>query len=136
LQRNATQRNAAEVTDEDINEAVNTNIALVMSHRADISRLAEVETNLLKELNNNPTKLYLTQFQGVIVEKEVGLTVAEKASALLSLSSVQSKRIDKQRQAFGITDNEEKGGAFGLDDLSDEQLIARIAMRKKELGVD
>jgi IS30 family transposase len=105
-QRNA-QRNVAEVTEEDIENAVNSNVALVMSHRRDISKLVEVENKLLDELNSEPTKLYITQYQGNIVEKVVGLTVTEKSSALLNIASVQAKRIEKQRQAFGI---EDKGG--------------------------
>lgn len=106
-QRNA-QRNVAEVTEEDIADAVNSNVALVMSHRRDIGKLVEVENQLLDELSDNPTKLYITQYQGQIVERTVGLTVAEKAAALLSLASVQTKRIDKQRQAFGLSDEDDK----------------------------
>ena len=106
-QRN-TQRNVAQVTEEDITKAVNSNVALVMSHRRDIGKLVEVENKLLDELNSDPTKLYITQFQGQIIEKVVGLTVTEKASALLSIASVQAKRIDKQRQAFGIEESAKK----------------------------
>jgi len=132
-QRNATPnatpaaqgRNVALITEEDIESAVNANVALVMSHRRDIGKLVEVETKLLDELNGEPTKLYITQHQGKIIERVVGLTVTEKASALLSLSSVQAKRIDKQRQAFGIVDAADPASG-STDDMSNEELIAHI----------
>lgn len=107
-QRNATQRNAAGITEEDIENAVNTNVFLVMSHRRDIEKLVEVENKLLEELNGKPKKLYITQFKGKIVKETVGLTVTEKSAALLNIASVQAKRIEKQRQAFGIDDD--RGG--------------------------
>lgn len=124
----ATQRNAekmqcnvakvvAEVTNDDIEEAVNANVALVMSHRKDIEKLVEVEQKLLEELNGEPTKLYIAQYQGNTVEKIIGLTVTEKASALLSLSSVQAKRIEKQRQAFGIDDNKSLTAEITLNSI-------------------
>lgn len=115
-QRNddATQRNdqgiatagytPAEVTDEDIAGAVDSNVALILSHRKDISKLAELEGKLLVELEGGPTKLYLAQYQGKILAKTIGLTVSEKSSTLLALSGVQAKRIALQRQAFNIDD--------------------------------
>jgi len=112
-QRNATQRNAAGITEEDIENAVNTNVALVMSHRRDIEKLVEVENKLLEELNGEPKKLYITQFQGKIVKETIGLTVTEKSAALLNIASVQAKRIEKQRQALGI-DNDKRGGSDNL----------------------
>ena len=123
-QRNE-QRNVAEITEEDIESAVNANVSLVMSHRRDIGKLVEVENKLLDELNGAPTKLYITQYQGQIIERVVGLTVTEKSSALLSLASVQAKRIDKQRQAFGIVDAADPdGGSTG--DMSNDELLAII----------
>ena len=107
LQR-ATQRNATEVTEEDIDSAVCSNIELVMSHRKDLSRLKEIEEQLLDELENNPTKLYVTQFQGEIVQETLSLTITEKSAALVNLSNVRAKRIEKQRQAFNIEDETEK----------------------------
>lgn len=111
-QRNA-QCNVAQVTEEDIQGAVSTNIALVMSHRADLRRIAEIESKLIDELDNDPTKLYVAQYQGGVVEKEMALTVTEKSTTLANLMSVRSKRIEKQRQAFGIKD-ETEGDKAGL----------------------
>jgi DNA-directed RNA polymerase specialized sigma subunit len=125
------QRNVAEVTEEEISDAVNANVALVMSHRNDIGKLVEVENKLLEELNGDPTKLYIAQFQGQIIEKVVGLTVTEKSSALLNIASVQAKRIDKQRQAFGITDKSEGQGEITLSGIPAD-IAEMIGMKCKE----
>lgn len=116
------QSNVAEITEGDIDEAVNTNIALVFSHRKDLQRLGDIEKKLLDELDDSPTKLYLANFQGQIIERVVGLTVSEKASTLLSLSNVMAKRVEKQRQAFGITDDQDSGSEK-LEDMSRNELI-------------
>ena len=133
-ERIATQRNAqcnvAEVTEGDIEEAVNSNIALVMSHRKDLQRLGDIENKLLDELDNNPTKLYMANFQGTIISETVGLTVSEKASTLLALSNVQAKRIEKQRQAFSIDDGKEES----KDPLS--QVLEIVAERRNPLVGD
>ena len=96
-----------EITDADIDEAVDSNVALVMSHRGDLARLVAIENKLLDELDNEPTKLYISAFQGTIVEKVIGLTVTEKSATLVNLVNVRAKRIEKQRQAFNIVDTEE-----------------------------
>ena len=111
--QHATQHDATSIGDsahgalseDEINVAVQTNLALVMSHRKDIQRLANVEQKILSELEGDPTKLYLAQYKGELVEKTVSLTTTEKAAALQSLANVQAKRIEKQRQAFGIDGN-------------------------------
>lgn len=120
------QRKTVEITEEDIDEAVNANVALVMSHRRDLQRLAGVEQKLLGELEGEPTKLYLSTYQGNIVEKEVGLTVTERSSALLSLSGVITKRIEKQRQAFGLDDDNDRGAGDKVSDLTTDELLAII----------
>ena len=132
----ATQRNtkgqcyATKVTEDDIDEAVNTNIALVMSHRKDLQRLGDIEQKLLNELDNDPTKLYMASFQGTIISEKVGLTVTEKASTLLALSNVMTKRVEKQRQAFSIDDSEEDD----KDPLS--QVLQIVAERRNPLVGD
>lgn len=122
--RKEEKQTIAEVTEEDICDAVDTNVALVMSHRNDLTRLARIEQNLFEELDGEPKKLYITQYQGQIVKQEVGLTVTEKASTLSSLTGVMAKRIEKQRQAFGITD----GAENHEDPLT--QLLDSIAARR------
>jgi predicted DNA-binding protein YlxM (UPF0122 family) len=96
-------------TDDEIAEAASDRAAnVVRSHRKDIASLRELESNLIKELNSNPTKLYITQYQGEIVEKVVRLTAAERAQAANNLANVQHKRIQLERQAFNIgTDSDE-----------------------------
>lgn len=126
LQCNA-QRNVALISDNDIDEAVNANLALVFSHRKDLSRLGEIEDKLLRELEDDPTKLYIAQFQGQVIKEVVALTVSEKASTLLSLSNVRAKRIEKQRQAFSIDSSPE--------DTEDplKQILEAVAQRRNSL---
>jgi len=89
-------------------EAVNTNVALVMSHRKDLQKLRALENKFYRELRDNPTKLYLANYLGEVIEKEIGLTISEKLSALANLAKVQEKRIDKERQAFGLKNDYEE----------------------------
>ena len=63
-----------------------------------------VEQKLLAELDNEPTKLYITQHKGVIISEVIALTVVEKTTALHNLASVQAKRIELERQAFNLDD--------------------------------
>ncbi len=119
----ATQRAVADVDDNDIASAVELNVSLILSHRADIKRLANVEQRLLKELGDDikpPNKLYLAQYQGNVIQKEVNLTVTERASTLSSLANVLQRRIQLERQAFGIDDDENKPGT-GLVVLSEQE---------------
>lgn len=140
-QRNehATQRNSegaslrekapVVVTDDDIDEAVNTNIALVNSHRRDLTRLRSIEEKLLGELEGEPTKLYITQFQGQIVSKAVGITVMDKASALHALTGVMAKRIEKQRQAFSIDDAPPQQSSI-------DEVLSAVAQARRPLVVE
>jgi hypothetical protein len=92
-------------TDDEIVEAASRIGAEVVElHRQDIANLRVVEAKLIAELAGEPKKLYMTQYQGVIVEKEVGLTVAERAQAANNLANVQHKRIALERQAFNLDD--------------------------------
>ena len=90
-----------------IDSAAATVVEVVRTHRKDISKLAQLEQKLLDELGdegNPPTKLYIGQYQGKTVEKIIGITVTERASALQALAGVQHKRIQLERQAFSIPD--------------------------------
>lgn len=75
---------------------------LVLLHRKDILALRNLEADLIAELQDKPTKLYLAQYQGRIVEKIVGLTASERAQAANNLANVQHKRIQLERQAFNL----------------------------------
>lgn len=90
-----------------INQTAERGAQVVLLHRQDLRALRIVESNLIHELNANPTKLYITQFQGEIIERTIGLTVAEKAQAANNLANVQHKRMQLERQAFNI---DEDGG--------------------------
>lgn len=110
---------AATVSDRDIvEEAAETCVAVILEHRKDLARLREMEEKFLAELEGKngeePTKLYITQYQGEIVEKEVGLTVTEKASTLLALATARAKRIELERKAFNLDNErgEDKGEQF------------------------
>ena len=54
----------------------------------------------MAELGGKPTKLYITHYQGQIIEQTVALTVSEKASTLLALTNVRLKRIELERNNF------------------------------------
>jgi len=110
----------------DITEAVNTNIALVMSHRKDLQKLRALENKFYKELRDNPTKLYLANYLGNVIEKEIGLTVSEKLAALANYAKVQAQRIEKERQAFGM-----KGDDGDYDESNNKKMVLNINVRKK-----
>jgi len=88
--------------EESIDRAAETRFQVVASHRRDIAELRKLEIELISELRNNPTKLYITQYQGKIIQAELGLTVAERAQAANNLANVQHKRIALERQAFNL----------------------------------
>jgi len=107
LVRSSVRTNNAETDKEIIDAAAATAVELVRSHRRDISKLSALEQKLIDELGdeeNPPTKLYIAQYQGKTVEKVVGITVTERASALQALAGVQHKRIQLERQAFNLDD--------------------------------
>jgi hypothetical protein len=97
-----------------IEEASNRIVEIQRLQRNDINALRELEASLISEIKSNPTKLYITQYQGQIVEKEVGLTAAERSQAANNLANVQHKRIALERQAYGMDD---EGSGIGLDEL-------------------
>lgn len=99
-----------QATDKEIIEtAVGVGIAIEQLQRKDIGKLRELEAKLLDELDNEPLKLYITQFKGMIVQKEIRIAVTEKASALNHLSQVMQRRIKLEREAYNLdtsTENE------------------------------
>jgi len=99
---------------EAIEKAAQRGVEVIETQRGDIAKLREREEALLKELGNSPTKLYITQYQGQIVQKTVALTVSERAATLRDLSTVQQRRIELERQAYNLDD---------ADRLSKKKLI-------------
>lgn len=91
-------------SEEAIEAAATTGATVIKSHRNDIRQLQVAEEKLLAELFDNPTKLYITQHQGEIIEKEVDLTVTERLTGLSNLANVRAKRIVLERQAFALDD--------------------------------
>lgn len=91
------------VSDDEIIECESDRVVSVIRlQREDINNLRNLEINLIRELSGNPTKLYMTQYQGKIVEKEVALTASERSMAANNLANVQHKRIQLERQAYNI----------------------------------
>lgn len=99
---------------EAIEKAAQRGVEVIETHRKDIAKLREREEALLKELGEDPTKLYVTQYKGEIVQKVLRLTVAERAATLRDLSTVQQRRIELERQAYNLDD---------ADRLSKKKLI-------------
>jgi hypothetical protein len=89
---------------------------VVRLQRKDIMVLRELETKLLAELSDNPTKLYITQYQGAIVSAEVGIAVTDRAAALNNLANVQHKRIQLERQAYSLDSDDKQTGLTTLAD--------------------
>lgn len=94
---------------ETVDIASDIGVAIVESHRKDIKRLRDLETKLVKAVAGNPTKLYLAQYQGNVVEKEVALTASECAQAANNLANVQEKRIRLERQAYNLNTEDDSG---------------------------
>ncbi len=98
----------AESTDKELVESAGRRGAdIIRSHRKDIRSLQELESQLISELYDKPTKLYMSSYQGVVTKTEVGLTAAEKAQAANNLANVQHKRIQLERQAFNLNDGDD-----------------------------
>ena len=91
-----------------IEQAAEVGSNVVLRHRKEIFDLLKYEADFLKELSEKPKKLYLSTFQGVILEKEVGLTVTEKSVTLKNLAAVRAQRITLERQAHSIDTDDEK----------------------------
>jgi len=129
--------------DEIISQASDRGVEVILSHRKDIARLREIERSLLAELygvdeDGKPkpsTRLYITQYQGDIVEKEVSLSVAERAGALRDLAKVQQIRITLERQAYNLNeeppaDPNDKSKGFVY-----EHLLAAIIFERNRVKV-
>jgi len=102
--------NTSNATDEEIiKETADQGAQVIHLHRKDIAALRELEASLIREMQEEPTKLWIGQYQGEIVEKVVGLTASERAQAANNLANVQHKRIALERQAFNLDEPEDEG---------------------------
>ena len=122
--REVAGRNARTDKDE-IDRAADTRLEVIRLHRKDIAALRALETKLIEDLSGNPKKLYITQYRGEIIEKEVALTASERAMATNNLANVQHKRIQLERQAYNLNDT------FDPDD-EDLDEIPIVAVEPKE----
>jgi polygalacturonase len=93
-----------------VEEASDRGFSVLMLQRKDIESLRALENKILSELENEPTKLYMAQYQGKVIQEEVGIPVTEKAAALNNLANVQHKRIQLERQAYNLNDSEDSDG--------------------------
>lgn len=107
---------SSDATDDELVEAAAERGAEVVAlHRADINALRDLEQRLIAEIDGEPTKLYITQYQGKIVEKVVGLTAAERCAAAANLAQVQHKRIALERQAFSLDESDVGSGRIMVE---------------------
>jgi len=123
-ERTSSLANDAEI----IEEAAETGAEVVRTHRKDILVLRRVEQALLAELGdaeNPPKKVYVTQYQGQIIEREFAITVTERATALNALAGAAQKRIQLERQAYNLDDE-------GGDDAELPKIIERVIVHPGE----
>ena len=109
-----------------IDEAATAGAQIIELHRVGIKNLRKLEEELTQELRESPTKLYLAQYGGEIIEKEYEITVTERISSLQALANTMHKRIQLERQAYSL-DEERDPINKTIAEMSDEelQLIAR-----------
>lgn len=99
-------RNSNANDDQVVDEKSDQVVEALKLQRSDIAKLRDEEQRLLAELGDNPTKLWIGQYKGVVIEKEVGIAVTERSAALQALANVQHKRIQLERQALGMSDKD------------------------------
>lgn len=75
---------------------------LLASHREGIRRLRELEFKLIERIYGDPKKEWVGQFKGEIITHQQDIPATELAQAASALANVQTKRIQLERQAFGI----------------------------------
>ncbi len=95
---------------EAIDRASDTRVEVIKSHRRDINRLRDLEVGMISDMGNSPQKTHITQFQGQIIKQDVRLAVTERSAALNNLANVMHKRIQLERQAFNIKDDDDLDG--------------------------
>lgn len=91
--------------EEIIDAAADRALGIIREHRKSIKKLAEAETRLLAELQGKPKKVSIHWVGKKACTEEVAIAATERATALLAVASTQAKRIQMERQAFGIDDD-------------------------------
>ena len=103
LEMVAEKQHEKEIIDAGVQEGVH----IELLQRKDIQRLSALVEKFMAELNGDPTKLYITQFQGEVVKETLDLTITEKSTALNNLANALHRKIDLERRAYNMDDNEE-----------------------------
>ena len=127
LLANATQRNSESntrntPTEGDIDAAVQTNVALVREHRADIREGREVAKSLMQELRegtDNRAEIEQTIYDETRDEKTVerrnrmlrAVALPMRATTLVSLANANKTFIALERQAFNLSPDPTEGAA-------------------------
>jgi hypothetical protein len=102
---------------EAVENAAERQAQVIRLERKDIAALQALEEKLLAELGDEPTKLYITQYQGQIVQAETGIAVTERIAALRQLTAARAQRIALERVAWGI-DTKQPDPAAEIDGIS------------------
>lgn len=105
---------------EAVENAAERQAQVVRLERKDIAALRVLEEQLLIELGDEPTKLYITQYQGSIVKAETGIAVTERIAALRQLTAARAQRIALERVAFGIDASRTPENSGPKDSLPEE----------------
>jgi hypothetical protein len=117
-QNRLTTMDGAESDEDIIDAAVERNLAVIRQHQDAINNVAAMEAALLVELGADPKKVWLAQYQGDVLARNLSLTVAEKAQTLKSLSGVMAQRITLERQLLNLDEadrNQDKLMISGVD---------------------
>jgi hypothetical protein len=101
---------------EAVEKAAERGADVVRLQRKDIAVLRDLEDKFLAELGGDPTKLYITQYQGQIVQAETGIAVTERIAALRNLTAARAQRITLERIAYGLDEksSDEHNGIPGV----------------------
>lgn len=91
--------------DQVINEAADKGVDVVVKHRIEIKRLDSIEEKLIKELENNPKKVHVSNYQGKITQTKLNITIMEKTASFKNLTGGMTQRIALERQAHNINDD-------------------------------
>ncbi len=107
---------------EAVENAAERQAQVVRLERKDIAALRVLEEQLFEELGDEPTKTYITQYQGNIVQAETGIAVTERIAALRQLTAARAQRIALERVAFGIDASKTPDNSGPKDSLPEELL--------------